>query len=121
MMTPSASAVVDQLRSAGLNLSLAPAGGLAVAPASHLTADLRDLIRQHKTALVLALTNQTHDANAINPPTEPFTEPPGYEGTGWFLAGAAGLSEPTLARFRAASLALDVCPANHLQLQETTP
>ena len=40
-------------------------------------------------------------------PNEPFTEPPGYEGTGWRLAGAAGLSAPILARFRAASQALD--------------
>ena len=61
--------------------------------------------------------NHDVDANTI----EPFTEPPGYEGTGWRLAGAAGLSKPTLARFRAASMALDAAPANHLHLQETTP
>ena len=36
--------VVAQLSHAGLNLSLAPAGGLAVAPSSHLTDDLRALI-----------------------------------------------------------------------------
>ena len=113
--------ILDRLRAAGLGLRLGADGALLVAPAGLVSPELRDLIRQHKTALVLALTNQTHDANAINPPTEPFTEPPGYEGTGWRLAGAAGLSEPTLARFRAASLALDVFPANHLQLQETTP
>ena len=65
--------------------------------------------------------NQEADANTIEPTIEAFSEPPGYEGTGWRLAGAAGLSEPTLARFRAASLALDACPANHLQFQETTP
>lgn len=39
-----ASAIVDQLHHAGLNISLAPAGGLAVAPSSHLTVDLCDLI-----------------------------------------------------------------------------
>ena len=37
--------VVAQLSDAGLKLSLVPTGGLAVAPASHLTAELRDLIR----------------------------------------------------------------------------
>jgi hypothetical protein len=62
--------------------------------------------------------NQDDDTNTIDPPIEPFTEPPGYEGTGWRLAGAAGLSAPTLARFRAASLALDSCPAYRLQIQE---
>ncbi|WP_439115265.1 hypothetical protein [Hydrogenophaga sp.] len=45
-------AVVAKLSHAGLNLSLAPAGGLAVAPSSHLTADLRDLIRSSKSLLI---------------------------------------------------------------------
>ena len=40
--------LVAQLSHAGLNLSQAPAGGLAVAPSSHLTADLRALIRSSK-------------------------------------------------------------------------
>ena len=44
--------VLVQLANAGLNLSLAPAGGLAVAPARHLTADLRDLIRSSKPQLI---------------------------------------------------------------------
>lgn len=44
--------VLAQLANAGLNLSLAPAGGLAVAPARHLTADLRDLIRSSKPQLI---------------------------------------------------------------------
>ncbi len=44
--------VVAQLADAGLNLSLAPAGGLAVAPSSHLTADLRALIRSSKAMLI---------------------------------------------------------------------
>ena len=39
--------------------------------------------------------------------SEKFIEPPGYEGTGWRLAGAEGLSAETLARFYAASQALD--------------
>lgn len=45
-------AIVDQLHGAGLNLSLAPAGGLAIAPSSHLTQDLRDLIRGSKALLI---------------------------------------------------------------------
>ena len=48
--------VVAQLADAGLNLSLAPAGGLAVAPSSHLTADLRALIRSSKALLIDWLT-----------------------------------------------------------------
>lgn len=48
--------VVSQLTHAGLNLALAPAGGLAVAPASRLTADLRDLIRSNKATLIDWLT-----------------------------------------------------------------
>ena len=72
MMTPSASAVVDQLRGAGLNLALAPAGGLAVAPASHLTADLRALIRSSKAVLIAWLTAANDDAShAPEPPDDP--------------------------------------------------
>ena len=43
---------------------------------------------------------------------EPFTEPSGYERTGWVLAGADGLSASTLAMFRAASLSLDAGTRN---------
>ena len=48
--------VVARLSDAGLNLSLAPAGGLAVAPSRHLTTDLRDLIRSSKALLIDWLT-----------------------------------------------------------------
>lgn len=44
--------VVEQLVHAGLSLSLAPEGGLAVGPSSHLTAQLRDLIRSNKPMLM---------------------------------------------------------------------
>jgi len=44
--------VVAQLVDAGLNLSLVPSGGLAVAPSSQLTADLRNLIRSSKAHLI---------------------------------------------------------------------
>lgn len=72
MSAQSASAIVDQLHHAGLNLSLAPAGGLAVAPASHLTADLRDLIRNSKALLIDWLT-AANDASsrASDPPDNP--------------------------------------------------
>jgi hypothetical protein len=53
MMTAQAvKTVVAQLADAGLNLSLAPAGGLAVKPSSRLTADLRALIRSSKGLLI---------------------------------------------------------------------
>ena len=71
MITHSASAVVDQLRGAGLNLALAPAGGLAVAPASHLTADLRALIRSSKAVLIAWLTANEATSHAPEPPDNP--------------------------------------------------
>ncbi len=72
MAAPCASAIVDQLRGAGLNLSLAPAGGLAVAPSSHLTADLRDLIRSSKALLIDWLTAANDAAShSPDPPDNP--------------------------------------------------
>ncbi len=71
MTSQSASAVVDQLRGAGLNLALAPAGGLAVAPASHLTADLRALIRSSKAVLIAWLTANEAASHAPEPPDNP--------------------------------------------------
>ena len=110
---------VDQLRSAGLSVSLTHDGGLRVVPASGITPALRDLIRTSKAALVDYLRQPVAiPTDAANEAIEPFTEPPGYEGTGWLLAGADGLSPATLAKFRAASLALDAKQsANDLQLQ----
>ena len=52
MAAQCASAIVEQLHGAGLNLSLAPTGGLAVAPSSYLTEDLRTLIRDSKALLI---------------------------------------------------------------------
>ena len=64
--------VVAQLADAGLNLSLAPAGGLAVAPSSHLTADLRALIRSSKALLIDWLTAANDAAShAPDPPDDP--------------------------------------------------
>ena len=64
--------VVAQLADAGLNLSLAPAGGLAVAPSSHLTADLRALIRSSKAMLIEWLTAANDAAShAPDPPVNP--------------------------------------------------
>lgn len=60
--------VVAQLADAGLNLSLAPAGALAVAPSSHLTADLRALIRSSKALLIDWLTAANDAAShALDP------------------------------------------------------
>ncbi len=72
MTAQAAEIVVAQLSHAGLNLSLAPAGGLAVAPASHLTADLRALIRSSKAVLIAWLTAANNDAShAPEPPDNP--------------------------------------------------
>ena len=64
MPAHSATAIVERLHGAGLNLSLAPTGGLVVAPSSHLTDDLRALIRDSKTLLIDWLTA----ANDAGPP-----------------------------------------------------
>ena len=64
--------LVAQLADAGLNLSLAPAGGLAVTPTSHLTADLRALIRSSKALLIDWLTAANDAAShAPDPPENP--------------------------------------------------
>ena len=64
--------VVAQLAHAGLRISLAPAGGLAVAPSSLLTAELCDLIRSSKAMLVdwLAAANDGA-SHAPDPPEAP--------------------------------------------------
>jgi hypothetical protein len=54
--------VVKQLVDAGLNFSLTPAGGLAVAPVRYLTADLRNLIRSSKAMLIDWLTTANEAA-----------------------------------------------------------
>ena len=59
MTAQTMASVVAQLSDAGLKLSLVSTGGLAVAPASHLTAELRDLIRSSK-ALTLPATRRSH-------------------------------------------------------------
>jgi hypothetical protein len=72
MTTLAVETVVAQLAKAGLNLSLAPAGGLAVAPSSHLTADLRELIRSSKALLIDWLTVANDAASqAPDPPENP--------------------------------------------------
>ena len=70
MAAQCAGAIVDQLRGAGLNLSLAPTGGLAVAPASQLTENLRALIRGSKTLLIdwVKLANDSDNAAPAPPP-----------------------------------------------------
>ena len=56
MTAQTMASVVAQLSDAGLKLSLVSTGGLAVAPASHLTAELRNLIRSSKDLLIDWLT-----------------------------------------------------------------
>ena len=62
--------LVAQLADAGLNLSLAPAGGLAVAPSSHLNAELRALIRSSKYQLIDWLTAANDAASHAPVPSE---------------------------------------------------
>lgn len=63
MAAHTATAIVERLHGAGLNLSLAPTGGLAVAPSSHLTDDLRALIRDSK-ALLIDWVKAANDASS---------------------------------------------------------
>ena len=52
MAAPTVNMLVARLADAGVSLSLAPEGGLAVAPSSRLTAELRQQIRSAKEMLV---------------------------------------------------------------------
>ena len=70
MPAHSATAIVERLHGAGLNLSLAPTGGLAVAPSSHLTEDLRALIRNSKALLVDWVKSANDAASHAPDPTD---------------------------------------------------
>ncbi len=61
--------IVETLHDAGFSLSLAPAGGLAVSPASKLTPELRDIIRNGKADLIRWFSQPA--ANEPEPPAEP--------------------------------------------------
>ena len=64
--------VVARLVDAGLTLRVAVCGGLAVAPSSHLTAELRALIRSSKALLIDWLTTANDAAGyAPEPPNNP--------------------------------------------------
>eukprot|EP01036_Dinobryon_divergens_P056771 gene56771-75806_t len=72
MPADSTIAIVELLHNAGLKLFLAPAGGLAVGPSSHLTADLHALIRRSKALLIDWLTAANDAAShAPDPPENP--------------------------------------------------
>jgi hypothetical protein len=72
MTAKAVDALVARLSDAGLKLALAPGGGLAVQPSSHLTPDLRSLIRGSKTMLVDWLTAANDAAShAPDPPENP--------------------------------------------------
>ena len=68
MSTQAVEIVLAQLSQAGLRLALAPASGLAVAPASCLTAELRDLIRSSKPQLIDWLTAANDAAGQLPHP-----------------------------------------------------
>ncbi len=72
MTTQAIEIVLAQLSQAGLSIALVPASGLAVAPASHLTAELRNLIRSSKTQLIDWLTAANAAASHTpEPPDNP--------------------------------------------------
>lgn len=60
--------LLAQLTNAGLRLSLAADGGLAVSPASRLTTDLRTLIHSNKPLLIDWLTTANEGANQAPAP-----------------------------------------------------
>ncbi len=63
--------IVETLHDAGFSLSLTPAGGLAVSPASKLTPVLRDVIRNGKADLIRWFSQLA--ANEPEPPADPST------------------------------------------------
>ena len=72
MTTHAIETVVARLSDAGLNLALAPAGGLAVAPSSHLNADLRELIRSSKAQLIdWLMASKGAESHIPGPPDNP--------------------------------------------------
>ena len=72
MSALSIESVVAQLAHAGLSLSLAPVGGLAVTPSRHITPELRALIRSSKPQLIDWLTAANDATNhAPDPPDNP--------------------------------------------------
>ena len=79
--------------------------------AQHLSQPDRnsDLALVEKTAQKCAIESATdlQYSGCASVAQEEFTEPLGFEGTGWHLAGADGLSLRTLTKFFAASKALD--------------
>ena len=91
--------VVCQLEAAGLTLQALDWNTLKVTPSSAVTPEHRAAIKRSKSLILDWL------ASLMEP--EPFAEPPGFEGTGWRVSGASGARAETLARFYAASLALD--------------
>lgn len=62
--------IFEALHDAGLSVSLAPDGGLGVAPASRLTHELRDLIRSNKAVLLDWLQAANDPAAATPQPAE---------------------------------------------------
>ncbi len=84
--------VLEVLHEAGLRIALTPDQGLRVTPASALTTELRDLIRASKIMLVDLLERINTAGDTAAP---------------WRVSVATGTPPDTLARLRAASLALD--------------
>jgi hypothetical protein len=65
----SAAAIMQSIAAAGLSVSLIDASTIKVTPAAMLTPALRDLIRDHKPGIVLALHTLKRDDNRVTCPT----------------------------------------------------
>lgn len=72
MEAATAKPIIDQLRGAGLSLTVKPDGRLTVSPSDLLNDDMRQLIRLHKPAIVAALTTP-----AANDPSTAQSDQPG--------------------------------------------
>jgi hypothetical protein len=77
MQAAAAKPIIDQLRGAGLSLTVKPDGRLTVSPSTNLTDDLRELIRANKPMLMDWLRATTPDAaNDPDASTQPGTQRP---------------------------------------------
>lgn len=121
MQAAAAKPIIDQLRGAGLSLTVKPDGRLTVSPSTNLTDDLRELIRANKPMLMDWLRAATPDAandpaaNAQPGTQRPVDLPPTLLAASQALDAqivAAGLSlaPPEQPKPKLATVNKQVCP-----------
>ena len=83
--------IIDQLRGAGLSLTVKSDGILSVSPSTHPTDDLRTLIREHKPVLIDWLRATAPAANdpATDTTAQPSTQSPDLSPTPRLAANEA--------------------------------